>query len=162
MMSPSIVLAASLQFLIATLFLVIGTVVLRRGAHAQRAAEAAVARQGFQPGVLVQHQVRFDESGSEAVLPFAIAVGLAALALLNLSGYELGRVLSWILQPILLVVGGLVTTGQLFARRSIFDRIPTVGRRAAARHRCERNCRRRHGRLSPLASAPHRRTLRTG
>jgi hypothetical protein len=43
-------------------------------------------------------------------------LSLAALAVLNLAGNEVGRILSWILQPILLIGGGLVTFRQAFVR----------------------------------------------
>lgn len=37
------------------------------------------------------------------------------MASLNLAGISTGRILTWIFQSILLVVGGLVTAGQVFA-----------------------------------------------
>jgi hypothetical protein len=114
-----VLFAALLQFLLSAVFLVIAGVVLRYGSDAQRAAEADVVRQGFPAEILARHQVRFDESGAEALVPVAIGMCFGARAWLNLSGSGLGTMLSWILQPILLVGGGIVTASQVFARRSI-------------------------------------------
>jgi hypothetical protein len=57
--------------------------------------------------------------GIELLLPVGIAVCLATLASLNLAGNEVGRITSWVLQPIMLIVGGLVTAGQVFAVRYV-------------------------------------------
>jgi hypothetical protein len=105
----SVTLAAALQGLLAVTFLVMPILVYRHGGDAQAAAEAEVARQGFPPDVLARNKVHFDEGAVGLVLPVAIALGLGALAVLNLDGNETGRILSWIFQPILLVAGGLVT-----------------------------------------------------
>jgi hypothetical protein len=51
------------------------------------------------------------------LLPLGIPVGLATLASLSLAGSEIGRTLSWILQPILLVVGDMIAARQVFAGR---------------------------------------------
>jgi hypothetical protein len=130
--------AATLQFLLATTFLVVSVVAYRDGANAQRAAEAEVVKQGFPASILAQHSVTFEESGTELLLPLAIALILAALAALNLSGSEVGRVMSLILQPILLVGGGIVTARQVFAvsylqsafKKSIDTRIRDVNAKA--------------------------------
>lgn len=117
-MPISVVFASTLQFLLAATFSVIPVVAYRYGGGAQRAAEAEVARQGFPAGVLAEHRVRFEESGRETLLPFAIAGCLMTLASLNLAGVEAGRILSWVLEPIVLIAGGLVTVGQVYAARS--------------------------------------------
>jgi hypothetical protein len=116
---PTVISAALLQGLLAALFLIIPVVVARHGGKAQRAAEAEVVRQGVPAGVLARHRVRFDERPVEFLLPVAIGLGLATLAWLNLAGNGTGRVLSWVLQPILLVAGGLITGGQVFPTRSL-------------------------------------------
>jgi hypothetical protein len=48
------------------------------------------------------------------LFPVAIALCLATLASLNLAGNQVGRILSWIVQSILLVGGGIVMAGQVF------------------------------------------------
>jgi hypothetical protein len=118
-MTQPLVVASMLQFLLAATFLIVPVVAYRHGASAQRAAEAEVTRQGAPAGILARHKVRFEESAAETVLPFAIALCLATLASLNLAGSEAGRILSWIVQPILLVAGGVVTAGQVFPVRYI-------------------------------------------
>jgi hypothetical protein len=106
-----------LQFLLAATFLIIAVVAYFYGANAQRAAETEVVNQGFPAGILARHGVRFEESGVEILLPVAIALCLAALASLNLAGSEVGRILSWIFQSILVVAGGLIMSRQVFPVR---------------------------------------------
>ena len=107
--------ASMLQFLLAATFLIIPIVAYLYGDNAQRAAEAEVVEQGFPVRVLAQHRIRFAESGVETLFPFAIAGCLATLASLNLAGSEVGRIVSWIFQPIVLVGGGFITAGQVFS-----------------------------------------------
>jgi hypothetical protein len=106
--------ASLLQLLLAVTFLIMPAIAYRYGARAQAAAEAEVARQGFPAGILAKNKVKFTERGIEAALPAAIALLLVALASLNLAGIEAGRIMSWIFQPVILVVGGLVTAAQVF------------------------------------------------
>lgn len=110
----SVVLAAVLQFLTVVPFLVGTFFVLVYGADAQAAAEAEAVRQGFPEGTLAAHGINFGGSVSELPLAIGIALVLATLALLNLAGKRLGRILSWIFQPILFVAGCLIVPGQVF------------------------------------------------
>lgn len=110
----SVVLAAVLQFLTVVPFLVGTFFVLVYGAGAQAAAEAEAVRQGFPAGTLAAHGINFGGSVSELPLAIGIALVLATLALLNLAGKRLGRILSWIFQPILFVAGCLIVPGQVF------------------------------------------------
>jgi hypothetical protein len=115
----AVTLAAILQILLAATFLIMPLLVLRHGSHAQAAAEAEVARQGFPAEVLAKNGVHFDEGTAGLVLPVAIALGLGALAALNVVGNEIGRILTWILQPMLLVGGGLIIFRQVAAARFV-------------------------------------------
>jgi hypothetical protein len=103
-----------LQFLLAATFLIIPVVAHVYGTNAQRAAEAEVVKQSFPAGTLARHKVKFEESAIDMLFPFAIALCLATLASLNLAGLGVGRNLTWIAQPILLVGGGITTAGQVF------------------------------------------------
>jgi hypothetical protein len=114
-----VVLASILQLSLAATFAMMAAAAHVYGSDAQRAAELDVARQGVPDTVLAQHGVNFRERGAELALPIAIAVCLTALAVLNLFGEEVGRVLSWIVQPVLLVAGGIITAGQVFAARCL-------------------------------------------
>ncbi len=78
-----------------------------------------MTKQGFPASVLTQHGVNIRERGVDTLLPVAIALCLATLASLNLAGSQVGRVLSWILQPIVLIAGGMVTGAQVFATRYV-------------------------------------------
>lgn len=48
------------------------------------------------------------------ILPLGIAVVLTIIGRLNLAGAEIGRTLTWIIEPLLLVIVGFVTAGQVF------------------------------------------------
>jgi hypothetical protein len=113
------VIAGVLQLLLAAGFVVMPVVALRYGSRAQRAAEADVVRQGQPGGLLLEHGVRIEERRSDLPLPFAIAAILAVLGTLNLAGVDLGRILTFVLQPLMLVAGGFVTAGQVFVTRFV-------------------------------------------
>ncbi|NJP96241.1 hypothetical protein HCN51_43565 [Nonomuraea sp. FMUSA5-5] len=117
-MIPVVVLCASLlQLLLAGTFLVIPVIGRRRGPDAQRAAEAEVARQGIPGDVLARHRIDFGASRASVVLAMSIGVCLMALALLNLSGSGTGRLLSWIFQAIVFVLGCVIMPGEVFTTR---------------------------------------------
>lgn len=129
----SVVLAAILQ-LLTTIPFVIGTfVVLVHGARAQAAAEAEVARQGLPPSLLAEHGISFGDNVAE--LPFAVAIvlALATLALLNLNGKRLGRILSWIFQLILFIAGVIIIPGQVFVAPLLESAFKSSGDPALAR-----------------------------
>ncbi|WP_067542978.1 hypothetical protein [Nocardia crassostreae] len=112
-MPATLVLAAILQGLLATLMFVIPITVWFTGAKAQLAAESEVIRQGHTPDVLARHGIRFKEEPWE--FAFAIAVGstLIALVALNLTGTA--RLISLIGTALILLVVGFITTSQVFA-----------------------------------------------
>lgn len=110
----TVVIASILQYLLAAGFVVVPIYAYRYGTQAQRAAEADVTRQGYPATLLAKHKIKMTESAAEMVFPFAIALVFAVLATLNLAGNDIGRLLSWILQPIALVAIGLVCAAQVF------------------------------------------------
>ncbi|MFD7630330.1 hypothetical protein ACFV7Q_30645 [Streptomyces sp. NPDC059851] len=108
-------LAATLQLLLAATFFVIPTVAWIRGGASQDAAEAEIDRQGHSPSVLAQHGIAFREKPWELTLALAIGATLTALGVLNLAGDPTGRLLSWIVEPLVLLGVGFITAGQVFA-----------------------------------------------
>ena len=114
--------AGAIQLVLAVTFLLAVTAVYRDGGAAQRALEAEAARQGIPGNLLADQGVRLEESVLELMLPVGIAAILLLLGVLNLAGTDLGRLLTWIGQPILLVGGGLITAGQVFADRYVAAR----------------------------------------
>ena len=114
-MSVTSVFAGLLQLLLAGLFAVMLIAFRSVGPRAQRALDEAAVRQGIAPEVLVEHGVRLDEGRGAYIAGYAIAAVLASLAALNLAGSGIGRVLSWILEPAVLLGVGYVTTMQVFA-----------------------------------------------
>jgi len=111
--------AGLLQLALASAFVAMGACAWRYGADAQRAAEGEVLRQGYDAELLARHGVNFRERAAELVLPLSIAALLVLLAVLNLRESGIGRSLSLVVAPILLVAGGAVTASQVFAVHSI-------------------------------------------
>lgn len=116
-MPVSIVVAAVLQLLLATVFVVMLTAFGSVGPRAQRAADEEAKRQGIAPEALAQHGVRLDEGRGAYIAGYAIAAALTVLAALVLTGAQAGRWLSWILEPLVLIGVGYITTMQVFAVR---------------------------------------------
>ncbi|AFT99513.1 hypothetical protein [Nocardia brasiliensis] len=110
-----VVLAIVLQLLLAGMFVVMLGAYRSAGPRAQRAAEEATARQGVAPQILAEHGIRLEEGRGGFVVGYLIAAVLTALAILNLTGNELGRLLSWVVQPLVFLGVGYVTTIQVFA-----------------------------------------------
>ncbi|MEU8403597.1 hypothetical protein AB0C28_51205 [Nonomuraea sp. NPDC048892] len=119
MMPIAVLSAAILQLLLAGTFFVIPVVGRRLGPDAQRAAEADIARQGLPAALLARHRIDFGASRASVVLAMSIGVCLAALALLNLSGSGTGRILSWIFQAVIFVLGCVIMPGEVFTTRYI-------------------------------------------
>lgn len=119
-----VIAAAVLQLLTVVPFLIGVYVVLADGSDAERAAEAEVVRQGFPAGILAENGISF--AGSEG-LAVVLVVILVALALLNLAGRRIGSILSWIFQPVLLVMGVVIIPGQLFTEK-LLARVPAFAR----------------------------------
>ncbi|MGR6917952.1 hypothetical protein ACU635_27235 [[Actinomadura] parvosata] len=117
---PVAVLCASiLQLLLAGTFFVIPVVGRRRGPDAQRAAETEAARQGIPGAVLARHRIDFGASRASVVVAMSIGGCLVALALLNLNGSGTGRILSWIFQAVVFVLGCVIMPGEVFTTRHI-------------------------------------------
>ncbi|WP_329082703.1 hypothetical protein [Streptosporangium sp. NBC_01469] len=112
-----VAVAVTLQLLLAATFLIVPIAAWITGGSAQRAAEAEIVRQGRPPAILAQHGIRFKEQAWEFALALGIAGCLTALALLNLAANGTGRILSWIIEPVVLLGVGFVTAGQVFATR---------------------------------------------
>jgi hypothetical protein len=103
--------------LFAAVFVIAPIVLIIYGAAGQAAAEGEVAREGLSPDVLAQHHISFNESAGLLIIPFAMTCLSAALGFLNLSGKRVGWVVSLVYEPLLLIIGGLIIGGQIFAAR---------------------------------------------
>jgi hypothetical protein len=111
--------AAVLQLLIALAFVSIPLVRHRYGPSAKAAAEAELTRQGIPIRVMEENKLSFDASGHETIVPATVALVMALLAVLNLSGSQWGETLSWIFQPIVLLGNVLILYSQLTAAKSV-------------------------------------------
>ncbi|MFG2330026.1 hypothetical protein ACGFMM_10410 [Streptomyces sp. NPDC048604] len=114
-MPLTVSLAVALQLLLAACFLVIPVTVWFTGAAAQRAAEAEVVRQGHGADVLARHGIRFKEERWEFALALSIGALLVTLASLTLAAHDSARLASWIAEPLVFLVVGFITAGQVFA-----------------------------------------------
>ncbi|WP_433520638.1 hypothetical protein ACQPZ2_24780 [Nocardia pseudovaccinii] len=94
-MPVAVAMACLLQLGLAGLFVVMLGSYRSAGPRAQRAMDAEVVRRGVAPEVLAEYGVRLDEGRGALVAGYAIAAVLVVLAVLNLSGTGIGRVLSW-------------------------------------------------------------------
>jgi len=110
---------ASIQVVIALAFVSIPVIRARWGAAAQSAAEAELTRQGVPTTVLAENKLRFDAGGHETAAPASIAAVLVALAALNLFGSPLGETLTWIVQPLIILINGAILYSQLTAVRAV-------------------------------------------
>ncbi|THV26175.1 hypothetical protein [Glycomyces paridis] len=112
---PGVVTAAvALQILLA-LFLVLQSVAgLMYGADAQAAAEAELADQGYAMSDLPEGTT-FEGGGAAAWAPIVFAALLVVLALLNGAGKRPARILTWVVQPLVLVCGGFLFVSQALA-----------------------------------------------
>lgn len=109
-----VIVAAVLELLLAATFAVsVGTAILS-GPAAQQAAELELMRQGVSSAVLTGEGLRFDEGVTGTVPAMIIALVLIILAVLNLCGSRVGRIASWIFQPLLIIAGAILVSGQVF------------------------------------------------
>jgi hypothetical protein len=126
-------LAAALQVLIGLAFVSIPVVRRRYGPAAKAAAEAEVERQGIPPEVLADHGIDFDERGIETLVPVAVAVAMTILAGLNFSAASLGETLTWIVQPLVLVLNAAILYSQVTATKSVTAYFAKTGDEALQR-----------------------------
>ena len=117
-MPTPVLIAAILQLLLAATFVALPMAVAFRGRAAQRAAEAEVAHQRGPAETLARHHISFAEKAWEFGLAIGIAAALTSLAGLNLAGIDTGRILSWIIEPVILLAVGFVCASQVFAARN--------------------------------------------
>ncbi|MCK2242654.1 MULTISPECIES: hypothetical protein [unclassified Crossiella] len=110
---------AAVQVVLAATFVLIPYVGARHGAAAQRAAEKNVTHQGFPAGLLAQHGINFGATRTSVVLALTIALCFAALGALTLTAPDLARPLTWIAQPIMLVLGLVIMPGEVFTTRYV-------------------------------------------
>lgn len=111
--------AAVLQLLIGLAFVSFPVVRHRYGAAAQAAAEAELGRQAVSTSVIAENKVRLDASGFETTLPAAVAVIMAVLAALNFASSSTGELLTWIFQPLVLIINLLFLYSQVTAATSV-------------------------------------------
>lgn len=109
----SVTTAVWLQILLAVFLIAQSIAGILYGADAQTAAEEELAAQGHAMSDLPQGTT-FESTGATAYAPIAVAVLIIVLALLNGAGKRPARIITWVVQPIVLVCGGFIAVSQLF------------------------------------------------
>ncbi|THV41465.1 hypothetical protein [Glycomyces buryatensis] len=115
----SVTIAAVLQFAVALAFAGIPLIGLLYGADVQAAAEAEVIRQGASPGALADVGLSFDEHGIAIWAPFGIAAFVAVTGALTLARCRIGRILSWIVLPLVLIGNVLIMASNAAAAETV-------------------------------------------
>ncbi|GAA2320061.1 hypothetical protein GCM10009853_092710 [Glycomyces scopariae] len=116
---PGAVSAAVWIQILLALFLVAQAVVgFLYGADAQDAAEAELEAQGFSTSDLPDG-FTFEGGGVNAIVMIAFAVLLVVFALLNAAGNRVGRILTWIVQPLVLICSGVLAFGIIAGAASL-------------------------------------------
>ena len=77
--------------------------------------------------MLVRNNIRFTEGPGLLTIPFAITLLSAVLGLFNLAGKRVAWTVSLVYEPILLIVGGLIIGGQVFAAQLLEHAFKTSG-----------------------------------
>jgi hypothetical protein len=115
-MNPSIglIIASSIQVLLAFTFLIAALGSRSYGDKAQKAAEANVAKQGFEPSILLVRGFKIGEAKVNMILALTLALMFGFLGVLNLFAIPLGRTLSLIVHSIFFFIGGYTTAQQVF------------------------------------------------
>ncbi|RRR98380.1 hypothetical protein [Glycomyces terrestris] len=122
----SVSFAVWLQILLAVFFVAQTIIGFIYGPDAQAAAEAELEAQGFSTADLPEGTT-FESGGATAFVPIAFAVLLIVLAVLNAAGNRVGRILTWIVQPLVLICGGLIAFTLFFAAASLEAGLEATG-----------------------------------
>ncbi|QES55213.1 hypothetical protein DEJ51_14285 [Streptomyces venezuelae] len=110
---------AALQLLIAVAFLSIPVVRSRYGARAQASVEAELGRQGVRSTVMAENGMRLDAGGHETWAPVGIAAALVLPALLSIAGSSWSGTVSWVVQPLVILVNCVILYSNLTAVPSV-------------------------------------------
>ncbi len=111
----TLTIAVIQQLLLAFTFILIPLAAQKYGQKAQAAAEAAVSKQGVDGKLLAKNSIKFSESKVEMLLPLGFAIIYIVISLLILTGSEFTKTTLWIIEPLTLIIVGIVTTNQVFA-----------------------------------------------
>ncbi|MCH7230324.1 hypothetical protein L0U85_05560 [Glycomyces sp. L485] len=123
----SVTVAVWLQLLLAAALAVSAVVGFVYGSKANDAFEAELADQGFDIAEIPGNTANFGGGAGDLVFALVIVALLVVLAMLNAAGNRVGRILTWIFQPLVLICGAFLFAGQLFLAQFLqfaFDSSP--------------------------------------
>ncbi|HEX2145710.1 MAG TPA: hypothetical protein VHG10_14510 [Glycomyces sp.] len=108
----TVTFAVWLQILLAVFLIAQAVLGLLYGADAEAAVEAELESQGYAMSDLPEGTT-FETGGALAFAPIVVALLLIVLALLNGTGNRAARVITWVVQPLVLICGGFIAVSQL-------------------------------------------------
>lgn len=110
----TVTFAVTLQILLALFLAVSSVLAFVYGPEADQAFEDELARQGFEVADLPENSARFDSGAAGLIMMLVVVAILLVLAFFNGAGNRVTRILTWVLQPLVLLCGGFIFAGQLF------------------------------------------------
>ena len=110
----SVTFAVWLQILLAIALAVSAVVQYLYGPDANEAFEEELRNQGVEINDLPENTANFGGDVGSLVFSAVIVAILVILALLNAGGNRVGRILTWIFQPLVLICGTFLFATQLF------------------------------------------------
>ena len=113
----SVTTAMWLQILLAVFLVASAVVDYLYGADAQAAAEAELESQGVDLADVPEGVIAFEQGVVPLIVTIVIAIALVALALLNGAGNRPARIITWIVQPIVLICGAALFAGQFMGEQ---------------------------------------------
>lgn len=122
----SVTAAVWIQILLAVFLIAQSVAGILYSPDSQAAAEAELADQGHSMSDLPEGTT-FESTGVAAYAPIVVAVLIVVLALLNGAGNRPSRIVTWVVQPLVLVCGGFLTVSQLFMAQFMEAGIEAAG-----------------------------------
>lgn len=119
--------SATLQLVVAALYLLVPAVGLLYGSDVQAAAEAAFADQGVSAKILADNGISFAETGGAIAIPVIVTAVLVTAAALLRAGKRAGRVLALIFLPVLLLLEAYIVYSQLYAAELVGAALAATG-----------------------------------
>jgi uncharacterized membrane protein YsdA (DUF1294 family) len=124
--------AVWLQILLAVFLVASALTNLLYGPDAQAAAEAELEAQGVDLADVPQGTLAYDQGLAPLLVTIVIALGLVVLALLNGAGKRPARIITWVVQPIVLICGAILFAGQFVGEQMMQMAVENAGSDALA------------------------------
>lgn len=124
--------AVWLQILLGVFLVASAVTNLLYGPDAQAAAEAELEAQGVDLADVPEGILTYDQGVGPLIVTIVVALGLVVLALLNRGGNRPARIITWIVQPIVLICGAVLFAGQFVGEQMMQMAVENAGSDALA------------------------------